>query len=120
MADPVWPAGLPQNPYALDGAMYTPQSNRREFDTEAGPAKARRMFTSVYDRFTFSIEITRAQLAILNDFVINTLQDVRKFQWIDFRTGQPCQYRFVKRPSSQYVAGDGAWWLVSVELERMP
>ena len=120
MADPLWPATLPQNPYARDGATYTPPDNQLRSNTEIGPPKTRRKFTAVYDRFTFTLELTRTELATLNSFVNVTLQEVRKFQWIDFRTGAICKYRFVKRPTVMYLVGDGFLWEVQIELERMP
>lgn len=120
MSDPLWPSTLPQNPYARDGAKYTPQDNRNKSDTEMGPPKVRRKFTAVYDTFTFTLELTRDELATLTTFVITTLQDVRPFQWIDFRTGDVCRYRFSKRPTALYLVGDGFLWEVDIELERLP
>ena len=120
MADPVWPVGLPQNPYALDGARYVPMDNQQRSQMDMGPQKVRRRFTAVAATFSFQMELTKAELAILTQFQEVTLQDTRRFQWIDFRTGLPCKYRFARRPGAQYVAGDGELWLCDIELERMP
>lgn len=120
MANPIWPAGLPQNPFATDGAAYVPVDNFIRTNMESGPPKVRRRFTAEYEDFSFTIIINRAQLATLMSFIDVTLKGTKAFDWIDFRTGLTATYRFKKKPSQQWYGGDGEWWTVSVELEKIP
>lgn len=120
MPNPTWPASLPQDPYAEDGAGYKPGDNAIRTQMETGPFKQRRRFTNVFETFTFQMVLSKANYATLMDFVKNTVKDVLPFDWIDFRTGAAATYRFIKRPTVVYYAGDGDYWTVQIELELMP
>lgn len=117
--NPSWPATLPQDPYAEDGAVYKPGLNIIRTQMENGPYKQRRRFTNVPETFTFTMVLSKANLAILMTFVTVTLGDVLPFDWIDFRTGAAAVYRFTKRPEPTWFAGDGDYWTVAFELELL-
>ncbi len=119
MANPSWPATLPQDPFAEDGAAYKPGSNAVRTQMDAGAPKMRRRFTAVYETLQFTLVLSKADYATLMTFVVTTLLDVLPFDWIDFRTGNAAVYRFTKRPDAAYFAGNGDYWTVSIDLELM-
>lgn len=118
MAD--WPVTLPQNPYAVDGARYQRPFNAVRSEMDAGPAKQRRRYTAVPSAITFTLHLSKAQWAILETFYSVTLKTVEAFNWIDFRTGNAASYRFVAAPAETYLGGDGDYWSVDIQLERLP
>jgi hypothetical protein len=63
--------------------------------------------------------LNQAQVAILDQFVRVTLKDVLPFNWKDFRTNAPRQYRFKSRPVLAKVEAVG-YWQASLELELLP
>ena len=120
MANPSWPASLPQDPFAEDGAAYKPGENIIRTQMENGPYKQRRRFTNVPETFTFTMVLSKPNYAVLMTFVTSTLADVLPFDWIDFRTGAPAVYRFTKRPDATWFTGNGDYWTVTCELELLP
>lgn len=123
MANPVWPASLPQTPYMPDNNTpeYIPNDNTIRTSVTAGPAKARRRFTAVPEECKLQIWVTSVQLATLKDFVKTTLEDVLPFTWTDFRDGTQATYRFMKGWSSvdqKYDSGDT--WILTLDLELLP
>lgn len=120
MPNPTFPATLPL-PQADTTAAYDAAENAVRTSMESGVAKQRRRFTNVASPFKCTLKLTQAQVATLDDFVINTLQGVLPFDWVDFRTGAAATYRFTgKRPAYSYIQGQVNRWLATLELERMP
>jgi hypothetical protein len=115
-----WPATLPQNPYAVDGAQYRRPFNAVRTEMDAGPAKHRRRYTAVPSRLSCTLHLSKAQWATLETFYSTTLATVLPFTWVDFRTGAAANYRFVDAPAETYLGGDGDFWTVELQLERLP
>jgi hypothetical protein len=85
---------------------------------DTGPAKQRRRFTAVPKPVTFTLQMSEAEIAILETFRITTLQEVNVFDWIDFKTGAPATYRFMAPPTFTWDAD--VIWQVTFNLEQMP
>jgi hypothetical protein len=86
-----------------------------------GPAKVRRRFTAQSADVTVQLELNEAEVAILEDFVKDTLGEVGQFNWVNVYNGQPAVYRFKEGWSSvklKYYGGD--LWTVSMDLEQLP
>ena len=122
MSTPIWPTILPQEPFAEDGATYTPMDNVIVSSPDVGPGKRRRRYTGKNDKFNFTMILNPAQLAAFEVFYETTLAGVKKFQWIDHRTGLTANYRFIKKPTNTYYGSDvnGTWWILPTELELVP
>ena len=123
MANPVWPASLPQTPYLPDNGTpeYDPADNTIRTSVTAGPAKLRRRFTAVPETTKIELWLTSDQVTTLKTFVEQTVQDVVPFDWQDFRDGSACSYRFTKgRGSITYKYDSGDIWIVDMELEKLP
>lgn len=124
MADPIWPAVLPQDPFGSDDPTYTPADNILRTQMQAAVAKARPLFTAVPEAITVKLQLNPAQRAALRTFLQVTLGYVMPFTWVDFRTGLPATYRYAGKalPPEQYMGTDasGTWWLVQFDLELLP
>lgn len=123
MADPIWPAALPQNPFGASDPVYTPADNILA-TTMQGATKRRPLFTAVPETLTVKLQLSPTQRAVLRTFLKDTLGYVMPFTWIDFRTGQPATYCYASKalPPEQYLGEDetGTWWLVQFDLELLP
>lgn len=119
---PIWPASLPQNPYAYGEPSYKPKPNVLRSPTEIGSPKGRRRTTKVGKDFDFELVLSRTQLATLRAFYHDDVKGVLPFFWINFETGEPGTYKFrgESEPPSRYEAGDGEFWRVSIQLELQP
>jgi hypothetical protein len=116
-----WPSNLPQQVYTEDGPTYQGQSNVIRTDMTTGPAKVRRRFTAISADVTAQLELSKSELAILQDFVQNTLGEVDPFNWTNPYNGTPASFRFKEGWSSvklKRFAND--LWTVSMELEMLP
>jgi hypothetical protein len=116
-----WPAELPQDIYTPSGPTLAPDANVVRTNMTTGPAKARRRFTATTSQIAITLEMSEAQTAILEDFVINKLHEVDQFNWKKFNTGEPAVYRFPNGWSSvkQQWYGEDIW-TVTMALELMP
>jgi hypothetical protein len=81
----------------------------------------RRRFTAQSADVTVQLELSEAEIAILEDFVKNTLGEIGKFNWTNVYNGQPAIYRFKDGWASVKLKwfGDDVW-TVSMDLEQMP
>jgi hypothetical protein len=117
-----WPAELPQDAYTDSGPTIAPDSNVIRTAMTTGPAKVRRRFTATTSQIAITLEMSEADTAILEDFVINKLNEVDQFNWKKFDTdGEPAVYRFPDGWSSvkkQWYGEDV--WTVTMALELMP
>jgi len=120
MANPVWPASLPQNPYAEDDLNFAPEDDRISSEMDAGPPKERPRSSKVYEDVTFSMVLSRAQWITLDDFYHATLGRVGKFDWVDFRRDIAATYNFVGKPAASWYGGDGEFWKVRIHLRLWP
>lgn len=120
MAYPVWPASLPQNPYAYGSPKYEPQGEHLRTEMAAGPPKQRPLTTADFENFNIKLCLSKAQLATLKNFYKNDVKKVLPFRWIQFDTGDTALYRFRGPLPREYHAGDGDFWMVDVPLELMP
>ena len=100
---------------------YQPADNAIRTSVTVGPNKVRRRFTAVPETTQIQMWFTSDQLAILNQFVEEQIQDVLPFTWRDFRDDSQCMYRFPKgRGGLTYKWDSGDIWLVSMDLEKLP
>lgn len=116
-----WPEGLPQEVFGDNGPTYAPQDNLIRTSVTTGPIKRRRRFTAVPSDVTATVEMSEIQIAILEDFVLNKLNEVDQFNWVKFHTGEPAVYQFKDGWASvtlTWYAGDV--WTVTMALELMP
>lgn len=116
-----WPEELPQEAFTESGPTYNSTDNTIRSSVTTGPAKLRRRFTAVPADVTATMEMCETEVAILEDFVKNTLGEVNPFNWIKFHTGEPARYRFKAGWSSvklTWYAGDV--WTVSLDMEMLP
>lgn len=119
MPNPQFPATLPA-PQADSSASYAGVGNAVRSDTDAGVAKVRRRYTAVAEPFTCTLKVTPTQWATLQSFYRDVVQDVLSFDWVDWVTGDVATYRFLQRPSRQFIQGSVNRWLATLQLEMMP
>jgi hypothetical protein len=120
MANAQWPSTLPP-PLADSSAAYGAPNNVIETPMDSGGPKMRRRTTSVELQFSCTLRLSTAQNAILETFYYNTLKQVLPFDWIDFRTGVACTYRFTADGyRSSYVQGTVDRWQAVLSLARKP
>lgn len=119
MANPTWPTTLPA---PIDESLsYAPLvENVIASNMETGAPKRRRRFTAVPETLTCTLVLNRAQIAILQAFVVTTLKDVLPFDWKDFRDGSTATYVFQKRPGYSLSAVGANLWKVPLELMKKP
>lgn len=117
MPNPIWPATLPNPEYGwnegeVDGMIIRSQN-------DAGVPKQRLRYTAVAVPITSQIVLTRAQLAIFDDFVKNTLKYVLAFDWVNMLTDSgTVTYRFTKKPT--YTRSGYDQITVGMALEKLP
>ena len=117
MADHNWPATLPNPEYGWNEGEVDGMIIRS--DNDAGVAKQRLRYTAVAVPITASMVLTKAQLAIFDDFVKNTLKYVLAFNWNNMLTDTgSVEYRFTKKPT--YTRSGYDQITVGMSLERMP
>jgi hypothetical protein len=117
MPNPTWPAGLPQ--YVMQqGFSEKLPDMLLETQMEAGPAKARRRYTSDYRLFSVSVAMTAAQRATFETFFITTVMGGSlPFDWKDPVTQANATFRF-KKPVPQFGIR-GETHIASFALEKI-
>lgn len=119
MANPVWPASLPQD-VLVEGYDEAMPDLALRTEMDAGPAKVRRRFTAGVRTFKVGSAMTRAQVATLDTFFVTTVQGgALSFDWTHPRTQAAATFRFTRPPRTAPEAG-GQRWRVELELEIMP
>lgn len=123
MADAVWPPSLP-SPKVDDLTESAVELGLRT-SMDAGLPKMRRRFTAAPRPISCSLVLTRAQVATLDTFFVDTLEGgTGTFDWIDHRTGDDAVYRFTARPQYRPRAPRQAVgteiWRATLELEIIP
>ncbi|MGP1664444.1 MAG: hypothetical protein ACTS5I_00720 [Rhodanobacter sp.] len=124
MANPLWPASLPANPFGADDPTYKPAENILRTSMQGGIDKLRPLFTAVPETITITLQLSPSGRAALRTFIKDTLGYVMPFTWIDFRTGATATYRYASKalPTEKYLGADetGTWWVATFDLELMP
>lgn len=117
---PSWPVTLPQD-FLRDGFQRTPQSNVISFGTEVGGGKVRRRSTARTKVHTGTLQLTKAQVALFEEFFENDLKDgALSFDWTDPVTDDFVAWRF--DPDNVYTLREIAKdiWSLSISLIRLP
>ncbi len=121
MAAYTWPATLPQNP---QGSSYNEANGVLIIRTpvDQGPAKMRRRGVRP-DVFQLAFRMTTAQVAILDDFIENTIKGTARFDFTHPRTLATTEVRFVPQQDGllyQVSFVSDGYWDVSMMLENVP
>ncbi len=111
MANPTWPASLPQR-VAVDGYGEGPPDTTVRTRMDAGPAKVRR-------RFTAGVRPLSLQIDLDGFFGTTLLGGALAFDWVHPRTQAAVTLRFVRPPAYRPLASDAAWQAV-LQLEILP
>lgn len=110
---------LPQVPRLSDYSETMPNLVIRT-QTEIGPAKVRKRFTSAERPFKLSMILTSSQATAFDAFFVDTCDGgATQFTWVHPRTqstGANC--RFVGQPT--FTAVDGGYYQVDFEMEILP
>lgn len=117
MAIPVWPVTLPQE-LLIAGYARSAPDNRIESQMDVGPGKIRRRTTSAPSKFSGTLKMDRAKLAIFTQFYsVTTQSGVLRFSWTDPDTGAAVEMRFAEVPS---WTKPGLFYDVALSLEILP
>ncbi len=120
MANAVWPGGLPQL-VAVDGYRESPPDNLIRTPMDEGPDHIRRARTSNSRAIQVQLDLTMAQIEILDDFYVSTLSDGSlPFDWVRPRQQTAATLRFVIQPTYTPQGGSDQWWRAAMVLEIMP
>lgn len=114
-----WPAApFPQKLLVEGYQEQTPNIVVRT-KMDAGPPKVRKRFTAGIRPITGSLDLTAAQVATLDTFVMTTLKGgVETFDWTHPRTGAAASFKIV--PPVTYTAMEPDVWRASLSLELQP
>jgi hypothetical protein len=118
MANPTWPASLPDAPFAGTSREGGEDPAVLRTETEAGPAKMRRRYTAQVHRWPVTLRLTTAQAQTLDDFYHNTCQRVLPFDWVDVLYDATTTYRFLEKPALTALGAGN--WQVRFLLEQLP
>lgn len=116
----VWPAGLPQNPQKGFSESSGVLVIRTPMD--AGPAKMRRRGAKPHV-LNLTFLMTSDQVAILDNFVKNTIKGTARFGFTNPRTQVVDEVRIVPQSEGvMYTAAYAApgYWNVSTQFEILP
>jgi hypothetical protein len=124
MSSAVWPASLPQNLRVGDHEETPPDTVLRT-EMDAGPAKARKRFSTMPRKFSGSLVMTRDQLAEFDEFFNDVIGGgALPFEWKIPRTAVTCDVRLTKapayKPTSPRAEDASDYWIVTLDLEVMP
>ena len=119
MAANSWPATLPQLVSVVGYRERPPQTVVRT-QMDVGPDKIRQRSSAGTREVQGELDLTEAQVEILDDFFVNDLSHgALDFDWVDPRNQAAYELRFVNRPTYQPV-GSSVAWTASIQLEIMP
>lgn len=117
---PAWPGTLPDEPL-LAGYGERPPATGLRTAMDAGPAKQRNRFTAGVRRFRFTLDVTKAQVAIFDTFFNVTLEGgTLAFDWTDPRTLASVSFRFDATKPPEYIPVSQQRWDVKLDLEILP
>lgn len=117
MSNPIWPTDLP-SPSAT-GWEERLGANVIRAKTDAGPAKVRRRSTATVDILSVQLLCTTAQREAFRTFYrVTTADGSLAFDWQDPILGTNRTCRFAE--GEPVMRPNGAHWLVTFQLERLP
>ena len=100
MANPLWPASLPQT--FLLGVQDVRGLATVRFTNDSGPAQVRKLFSAASRAVTRRIVLTQTQRIALDTFFVDTLEEGSlAFDFVDPVTYLTATYRFLQPP--EYV-----------------
>ena len=118
MANPLWPASLPQKPL-MSGFSETMPNLVVRSQTDTGPAKMRIRSTAMASPIIGRMLMTGTQIGLLETFGRSTLVEwTSVFDFTDPVTRTTIQARFVEVPSWTHVSGN--YFSVQLSLEEVP
>lgn len=113
-----YPAGLPQVLADRDYREQPPDTALRT-EMDQGPAKVRRRFTAGVRPVTGRLDLSEAQVEILDGFYVTDLAGgTLRFDWVNSRNRVAGELRFVGPPVYTPLGGDR--WRADLSLEIMP
>lgn len=120
MSTPNWTdSGLKEFPYPAAGRNWTTTPGDDEIETQMdNGSKARRRFSSTFDKVSFTKNYTTADLALLDAFRNTTCKSVLPFSMTDPETGAAANWRFIGKPPRKALGG--GVWQVTINLMRLP
>lgn len=118
-----WPVSLPQ--IGNVGLQISEDDSVLRSNMDAGPPTRRNRFRAVTKTMEFSMNLSGAQVAVLDSFYSDTLRNGSlSFDWADPRTDSSASVAFKKPPEYTGLAGapnpDKRIWLVTISLEIQP
>lgn len=118
MTSIVWPPGLPDDVLVEGYKEGLPKVTVRT-QMDAGPPKVRRRQTAAVATLSFSLDLTREQVALLTEFHGTTLRGGSlSFEWRHPRTRAVCQMRFIDPPDPRPLSG--RHWVAACTVEVLP
>jgi hypothetical protein len=113
-----WPDTLPAYPL-LDGFRETAPNTVIRTDMEQGPSKVRLRTTAAVRTMTLSYLMSKTQVTALETFYLAALQGgALPFDFTHPRSNGAVSCRFTRPP--EYVASNGSFFKVALELEVLP
>lgn len=115
-----WPLSLPQTPER--GFSEQNGVNIIRTQTDTGPAKQRRRAASAA-KMSVSFLMTTAQVAVFEDFVLNSLKGVARFYFKHPRLQATKEVRIVPQGNSEHYTISyqaPGYWSVKFNLEILP
>jgi hypothetical protein len=120
MANPLWPASLPQD-VLVDGYGERFPDGKIRTPMETGPAKQRPRFTATVTPLKVTIELPRADVQTLLEFYRDMLgMGSLPFDWLHPRTLATVTMRFAADPPEPKPLPGAQLWSVALDLEILP
>lgn len=118
MANPSWPATIPQNPL-LGPLKETPVPNKIDTQMDIGVPKSRRRYTKELRDLTWVFVMTTAEVALFDTFYHTTLEGgTLPFDHVDSRTGVAASFRI--KSLGEYNPLSGTKWSIPMEVTKLP
>lgn len=119
-----WPTSLPSIPAASGYTHSAPNVLIRQ-EVEQGPSRVRRKCTSRPWRMTFTMTLSKSQIALLETFVYTTLEGgALRFTFTDPTDLSSVECRIVPISDSDLYTlvpdSSGTLWTLSITLEILP
>src|SRR5262245_40021851 len=114
-----WPGTLPAKPL-YNGYTETPPNVVLRTQMDAGPPKQRKRYAAGIRTIAMVLELTKAQVAVLDDFYVNQINGgVDPFTWVHPRTDAAVTFRFNGTPQV-YEAWASDGYVARFTLEILP